>query len=196
MPLIKESLRDRLTRGVPMPVAEAVQITVQILSGLSAAHAQGVVHRDVKPENILLDENGVAKLTDFGIARRITIRRASGGPTLAGTGLPVGTPQYMAPEQLRGEDLDQRADIYALGSVLYEMLTGLTPHIADTPYEVASLVLTAPIAAPFERNPKIWPELEQVMLQARSAASPPTATPTPPASPRRCRTRCWRTRSS
>jgi serine/threonine protein kinase len=168
MPLIKESLRDRLTGGVPLPVADAVQIAVQILSGLGAAHTQGVVHRDVKPENILLDENGVAKLTDFGIARRITIRRASGGPTLAGTGLPVGTPQYMAPEQLRGEDLDQRADIYALGSVLYEMLTGLSPHVADTPYEVASLVLTAPIVEPSSRNPKIWPELEQVMLKALS----------------------------
>ena len=166
MPLMKESLRDRLLRGAPLPVEEAVQIAVQILSGLGAAHAQGVVHRDVKPENILLDENGVAKLTDFGIARRITIQRGSGGPTLASTGLPVGTPQYMAPEQLRGEDLDQRADIYALGSVLYEMLTGLPPHIADTPYEVASLVLTANVAPPTLRNPEIWPELEQVMLKA------------------------------
>ena len=166
MPLIKESLRDRLLRGVPLPVAEAVQIAVQILSGLGAAHAHGVVHRDVKPENILLDEYGVAKLTDFGIARRITIQRGSGGPTLAGTGLPVGTPQYMAPEQLRGEELDQRADIYALGSVLYEMLTGLPPHSAGTPYEVASLVLTASIAPPSSRSPEIWPELEQVMLKA------------------------------
>jgi serine/threonine protein kinase len=166
MPLMKESLRDRLLRSAPLPVEEAVQIAVQILSGLGAAHAQGVVHRDVKPENILLDDNGVARLTDFGIARRITIQRASGGPTLAGTGLPVGTPQYMAPEQLRGEDLDQRADIYALGSVLYEMLTGLPPHIADTPYEVASLVLTANVAPPSERNSEIWPELEQVMLRA------------------------------
>jgi serine/threonine protein kinase len=168
MPLMKESLRDRLLREVPLPVEEAVQIAVQILSGLGAAHAHGVVHRDVKPENILLDDNGVAKLTDFGIARRITIQRASGGPTLAGTGLPVGTPQYMAPEQLRGEDLDQRADIYALGSVLYEMLTGLPPHIADTPYEVASLVLTTDAAPPAARNPAIWPELEQVMLKALS----------------------------
>jgi serine/threonine-protein kinase len=166
MPLMKESLRDRLLRSAPLPVEDAVQIAVQILSGLGAAHAQGVVHRDVKPENILLDDNGVARLTDFGIARRITIQRASGGPTLAGTGLPVGTPQYMAPEQLRGEDLDQRADIYALGSVLYEMLTGLPPHIADTPYEVASLVLTANVAPPSERNPEIWPELEQAMLRA------------------------------
>jgi serine/threonine-protein kinase len=107
-------VRDRLTGGVPASSPR----------GLHAAHearsATGeplrLVHRDVSPQNILIGFNGVAKLTDFGIARRITIRRASGGPTLAGTGLPVGTPQYMAPEQLRGEDLDQRADIYALPS--------------------------------------------------------------------------------
>src|SRR5215831_18804949 len=166
MPLMKESLRDRLLRGVPLPVEEAVQIAVQILSGLSAAHAQGVVHRDVKPENILLDEYGVAKLTDFGIARRITIRRASGGPTLAGTGLPVGTPQYMAPEQLRGDDLDQRTDVYALGAVLYETVTGVAPHVADSPFEVASLALSATIVPPSQRNPQVWPELEQVMLKA------------------------------
>jgi len=168
MPLIKESLRDRLLRGAPLPIADAAQIAVQILSGLSAAHAHGIVHRDVKPENILLDENGVAMLTDFGIARRVAFRRVTGAPTLASTGLPVGTPQYMAPEQLRGEDLDQRADIYALGSVLYETLTGQTPHSADTPYKVASLVLTAPIAAPSSRNPEIWPELEQALLKALS----------------------------
>jgi serine/threonine protein kinase len=168
MPLMRESLRDRLLRGVPLPIVDAVQIAVQILSGLAAAHARGIVHRDVKPENILLDENGVAMLTDFGIARRVAIRRVTGGPTLAGTGLPVGTPQYMAPEQLRGEDLDQRADIYALGSVLYEMLTGLPPHVAETPYGVASLALTAPIAPPATKNPEIWPQLEQVMLKALS----------------------------
>jgi len=168
MPLIKESLRDRLLRGAPLPIADAAQIAVQILSGLSAAHAHGIVHRDVKPENILLDEHGVAMLTDFGIARRVAFRRVTGAPTLASTGLPVGTPQYMAPEQLRGEDLDQRADIYALGSVLYETLTGQTPHSADTPYKVASLVLTAPIAAPSSRNPEIWPELEQALLKALS----------------------------
>ena len=168
MPLMKESLRNRLQRGFSVPVAEAVRISVQILDGLSAAHAQGVVHRDVKPENILLDEHGVAKLTDFGIARRITIPRASGGPTLAGTGLPAGTPQYMAPEQLRGEEVDQRADVYSLAAVLYEMLTGMAPHVAETPYKVASLVLTAPIVAPSLINEAISSELEQVMLKALS----------------------------
>jgi serine/threonine protein kinase len=168
MPLIKESLRERLRRGAPLPIADAVQIAVQILSGLGAAHAHGILHRDVKPENILLGEHGVAMLTDFGIARRVTVRGVTGDPTLAGTGLPVGTPQYMAPEQLSGEDLDQRADIYALGAVLYEMLTGQPPHIADNLFEVASLVLSAPIAAPSSRNMEIWPELEQALLKALS----------------------------
>jgi len=167
MPLMKESLRDRLRRETPLPVVEAIEIMAQILSGLAVAHGHGVVHRDVKPENILLDGTGVAMLTDFGIARRVTVEHA-GGPTLAGTGLPVGTPQYMSPEQLRGEDLDQRADIYSAAAVLYETLTGRPPHVADSPYRVASRVLTAPIVAPSQRNPEVWPELEQAILKALS----------------------------
>ena len=168
MPLLKESLRDRLRRGVPLPLEEATQIAVQTLSGLGAAHAQGVVHRDVKPDNILLDDSGVARLTDFGIARPVEIKKEQDGPTLAGTGLPVGTPQYMAPEQLRGEDLDQRVDIYSLAAVLYEMLTGAPPHVGDTPYKVASLVLTAAIVPPSLINPKIGPDLEEVIMRALS----------------------------
>jgi len=117
---------------------DAVRLVVQIASALSVAHAAGLVHRDVKPENVLLDEKGAAFLTDFGIARPITMSRVGrAAQTLSATGLPVGTPEYMAPEQLRGELVDQRADIYTLGAVLYELLTGHAPHEAETPYEVA-----------------------------------------------------------
>jgi serine/threonine protein kinase len=114
----------------------------------------------------LLDADGNGLLTDFGIARRVAAQHGGDGPTLAGTGLPVGTPQYMSPEQLRGEDLDQRTDVYALGAVLYESLTGIAPHVANSPFEVAALALSASIVPPSQRNPQVWPELEQVVLKA------------------------------
>ena len=167
MPVLKESLRDRIEREGPLSPAEAGRIVVQIAAALDAAHALGLVHRDVKPENILINSEGKALLTDFGIARELSFLRETGtARTLAATGLPVGTPEYMAPEQLRAIDVDQRADIYALGAVLYELLTGAVPHDAATPYEVAALVLTAPITPPSQHNPAIWPELEHVVATA------------------------------
>jgi serine/threonine protein kinase len=166
MPVLEGSLRDLLERQDHLPADEAVRLTQQIASALGAAHELGLIHRDVKPGNILLDTDGNALLTDFGIARRVAAQHSGDGPTLAGTGLPVGTPQYMAPEQLRGEDLDQRTDVYALGAVLYELLTGVAPHVAGSPFEVAALALSAPIVQPTQRNPQVWPELEQVVLKA------------------------------
>ena len=170
MPIMRESLRDRMTREGVLPINESARLVVQIAAALDAAHAQGIVHRDVKPENILLDTDGKAHLTDFGIARDMDFLRQTGtNRTLAATGLPVGTPEYMAPEQLRATPVDQRADIYALGAVLYELLTGRAPHEAATPYEVAALVLTSPITPPAERNPAIWPALNDVVMVALSA---------------------------
>jgi serine/threonine-protein kinase len=167
MPLLHGSLRDRLLKDGPLAPAEAVRLVCQIASALGAAHTLGLVHRDVKPENILLDAEGNALLTDFGIARELAVLRQAGvARTLAGTGMPVGTPEYMAPEQLRGEPCDQRADMYALGAVLYELLTGVAPHEADSPFEVAALVLSAPILPPSQRNPQVWPALEQALQQA------------------------------
>jgi serine/threonine protein kinase len=170
MPILKESLRDRLDREERLAPQDAVRLVVQIASALSVAHAAGLVHRDVKPENVLLDEKGAAFLTDFGIARPITLSRVGrAAQTLSATGLPVGTPEYMAPEQLRGELVDQRADIYALGAVLYELLTGHAPHEADTPYEVAALSLMGQITPPSTRNPQVNPELEDVVMIALSS---------------------------
>ncbi|MBF6589685.1 MAG: serine/threonine protein kinase [Ktedonobacterales bacterium] len=167
MPVLRGSLRERLEREGTLPPADAVELAAQVASGLYAAHQLGLVHRDVKPENILLNTQGQALLSDFGIARQVSFTRPDGAlQTLAATGLPVGTPEYMAPEQLRGGNVDQRADIYALGAVLYELLTGVVPHDAPSPYEVAALVLTAPITPPSARNPAIWPALEHVVLRA------------------------------
>ncbi|HEX6797483.1 MAG TPA: serine/threonine-protein kinase [Ktedonobacterales bacterium] len=167
MPLVPGSLRDSLLRSGTLRTADALAVAIQVASALEAAHAQGIVHRDVKPENILLDRDGHALLTDFGIARELAfLRRAGAVQTLAATGLPVGTPEYMAPEQLRNGPIDQRADVYALGAVLYELLCGVAPHEAGTPYEVAALALTEPIVPPSEHNPKIWPELDDVLLKA------------------------------
>lgn len=167
MPVLKESLRDLLDHQGKLSISESIRVVTEIASGLEVAHSFGLVHRDVKPENILLDNDGRALLTDFGIAREVPVhRQGTASQTLAATGLPVGTPEYMAPEQLRGGQVDQRADIYALGAVLYELLTGRVPHEADTPYEVAALVLTASVTPPSQRNPEISPELEQVVMKA------------------------------
>ncbi len=149
MPLEPGSLRDLLARERTLRPQRAVDIALQLASALTAAHALGIVHRDVKPENVLLSSSGDALLTDFGIARDLaTLRQQGAARTLAASGLPVGTPEYMAPEQLRGESLDQRADEYALGAVIYEMLTGRAPHEANTPYGVAVLVETEPVTPP------------------------------------------------
>jgi len=167
MPVLRESLRDLLDHAGRLPISQSIRIVTEIASGLEVAHGVGLVHRDVKPENILLDQDGRALLTDFGIAREVPFHRhGNAAQTLAATGLPVGTPEYMAPEQLRGGAVDQRADIYALGAVLYELLTGRVPHEADTPYEVAALVLTQSVMPPSQRNAEISLELEQVMMKA------------------------------
>ena len=171
MPVVPGSLRDRLMQVGRLPADEAVELVLQVASALEAAHAAGFVHRDVKPENILLDAQRQALLTDFGIAREVTVLRQAGTMrTLSATGLPVGTPEYMAPEQLRGESADQRVDIYALGAVLYELLTGVVPHEAPTPYEVAALALMAPLTPPSTHNPQIGRPLERVVMRALARA--------------------------
>jgi serine/threonine protein kinase len=169
MPILTESLRDRLDREGPLDPLEAIRICQETASALEAAHEQGLIHRDVKPENILLDGAGSAMLTDFGIARAISQARQGKRETLSSTGLPVGTPEYMAPELLRNESADARMDIYALGAVLYELLTGRAPHEAGTPLEVAALALMTPISPPSRYRLAIWPALEEVIMTALAA---------------------------
>ncbi|HEU0028686.1 MAG TPA: protein kinase [Ktedonobacterales bacterium] len=167
MPLLKESLRDRMEREGQLAPKDAGRVAYAIASALHTAHHFGIVHRDVKPENILMDSDSKPMLTDFGIAREIAALREDGAArTLAATGLPVGTPEYMAPEQLRGQPATAQVDIYALGAVLYEMLTARVPHDASTPYEVATAVLRDPITPPSRLNPTVTPALERVVLAA------------------------------
>src|SRR5438128_3116664 len=120
-----QSLKDKLDRQGPPELRQVLRIGMQIASGLAAAHKQGLVHRDVKPANILL-ENGVerVKITDFGLAR------AADDAILTQSGVVAGTPAYMAPEQAAGEQVDHRADLFSLGSVLYALCTGRPPFRA------------------------------------------------------------------
>ncbi|MCH7776216.1 MAG: protein kinase [Gemmatimonadetes bacterium] len=131
MPYVEgESLRERLDREGKLSVDDGIRITDQVASALSYAHEQGVVHRDVKPENIML-AGDQAIVADFGIARAV---QAAGGEKLTGTGLAIGTPAYMSPEQAMGlEEVDARSDVYALGCVVYEMVVGRTPFEGSTP---------------------------------------------------------------
>jgi serine/threonine-protein kinase len=139
MPYVEgESLRERLERDRQLVIEDALRIAREVADALSYAHAQGVVHRDIKPENILISA-GHAVLADFGIARAIS---EAGDERLTGTGMVLGSPEYMSPEQATGESLDGRADIYALGCVLYEMLSGEPPFVGRTPQAILARRVT------------------------------------------------------
>ena len=127
---LPESLSRVIEGAGALPVERAAAFAIQIARGLAAAHALGIVHRDVKPQNVLIGPDGTAKLTDFGIARGELL------PTMTATGATMGTPYYMSPEQARGERADERSDLYSLGCVLYQMLAGEVPFKGDTPLAV------------------------------------------------------------
>ncbi len=151
------SLEQRLRRGSP-PLSEILKPMRQIAQALDHAHGQGVIHRDLKPGNIMLDESGNAYLSDFGIARVL-------GSQLTGS-LIVGTPAYMSPEQANGLPLDGRSDIYALGVVLFEMLTGRSPYDAETPMAMLLKHISEPMPPVRQFNPAIPAEVEQVISRA------------------------------
>ena len=141
--LAGEPLDARLSKSSCTP-ADAVQIGLQMLSALGAMHERGLVHRDVKPSNVFLTPHGV-KLLDFGLARPITdatvkVENATSGQ-ITRPGMIVGTPRYMSPEQIRGLNADQRADIYAVGAVLFEMLAGRPPFLGDNMFDLAQAIL-------------------------------------------------------
>ncbi|HEX4914395.1 MAG TPA: serine/threonine-protein kinase, partial [Vicinamibacterales bacterium] len=138
-----ETLRARLTRGM-LPVRQAVDISTAIVGALAAAHARGVVHRDLKPENVMLTATGDVKVLDFGIAKSVALPDATTGvgPTqLTAAGVAIGTPSYMAPEQLAGTTVDHRSDQFALGVLLFEMVTGTRPFKGATTAELSASIL-------------------------------------------------------
>ncbi|MBZ0287459.1 MAG: serine/threonine protein kinase, partial [Anaerolineae bacterium] len=155
------TLKDVLDQG-RLPYDEIVYMMRQIASALDYAHRRGIIHRDIKPSNIMIDAEGNAFLTDFGIARM-----TEAGQGLTQTGYAVGTPGYMSPEQGMGEEeVDGRADIYSLGVMLFQMLTGRLPYQAETPLATILKHMHDPIPKPSGVNPDISPDVDAVLTRA------------------------------
>ncbi|MCA9658817.1 MAG: serine/threonine protein kinase [Myxococcales bacterium] len=162
-----ESLHQRLTRlGRPMTPAELRPLLAMLCDGLAAAHAAGVVHRDLKPANILIDRGGQVKLIDFGIARMAHV------DGMTATGMVIGTAEYMAPEQIRGGGIDARTDIYALGVIAFQALTGQPPFVGETPIAVSLAHCTEPVPAPRTITPQLPAAWESLILRALEKSPP------------------------
>src|SRR5438445_5652478 len=164
MPYVEgESLRDRLSREQQLPIEDAVSIACEVASALSYAHSHDVIHRDVKPENILLS-GGEAIVADFGIAGALD---AAGGSKLTRTGVVLGTPAYMSPEQAAGEQaLDGRCDVYGLGCVLYEMLTGEPPFTGPTSQAIIAKRFSDPVPSARRLRETIPVPLDRAIVKA------------------------------
>jgi serine/threonine-protein kinase len=153
------TLKELLVRNGPTPVPIALDYARQILSALSFAHRNGIIHRDIKPHNIVVGPDGRLKVTDFGIAR-------SGASQVTEAGSIVGTAQYLSPEQARGAPVDPRSDLYSLGIVLYEMLTGKVPFTGDTPVEIAMKHLSQVPEPPSKLRPNVPHDLDAIVMRA------------------------------
>ena len=156
------TLRDLLGERGWFPPREALAIMVPLLSGLAAAHTAGIVHRDVKPENVLIAPDGHLKVVDFGLARALSVSSQTR------TGVIIGTVAYLAPEQVTGTSADARTDVYAAGIVLFELLTGVKPHTGDGPLAVAYKHVNETVPAPSRFVQGIPPEVDRLVLQATS----------------------------
>jgi serine/threonine protein kinase len=155
------TLRFLLDQTGRLPLTAGLRVAKQLCAGLGAAHQVGVIHRDIKPENMIIEPSGNAKLMDFGIAR--PVQRVAPGQTQAG--FIVGTPHYLAPEQLEGKEPDQRADIYACGVVLFELFTGSLPFSGDNPMQVILKHLNEEPPRPSAVWSQMPGELEQIILR-------------------------------
>lgn len=156
------TLKDKMEAGRPLPLNEIDRIFTQLADALSYAHSHGVVHRDLKPANALIDSFGNVFLTDFGIAKLLE----SASPRLTQTDAVMGTPAYISPEQAQGMPVDQRSDIYSLGIILYEMVTGGVPFVADTPLAVLFKHISDPLPLPSKVKPDVPEAIEKVILKA------------------------------
>jgi tRNA A-37 threonylcarbamoyl transferase component Bud32 len=163
MPYVEgESLRDRLRREGQLPVEDTIRIAREVADALECAHQHGIVHRDIKPENILLSRDH-ARVADFGVARAV---EAAGAGQLTETGLVVGTPAYMSPEQASGGPVDARSDLYALGCVLYEMLAGEAPYTGPTAQAIVAKAAAAPVPSLRPVRPDVPGAVDQAIRRA------------------------------
>src|SRR6201996_1702515 len=151
------SLKQRIRQEAPLDPVRAIDITIQILKAARFAHRRGVIHRDLKPHNVIVDDADQAKVTDFGIAR-------AGASDMTETGSIMGTAQYLSPEQAQGHAVSASSDVYSVAVVLYELLTGRVPFDAESAVTIALKHVSESPTAPTSVNPRIPPELEQIVL--------------------------------
>ena len=157
-----DTLKQYLRRTKDVSLTEVMRIMTAVADALDYAHKRGILHRDVKPSNIMISTDGQPYLTDFGLARI-----ASLGESTLSRDMMLGTPQYISPEQAQGNrELDARTDIYSLGIVLYELVVGRVPFTGDTPYAIIHNHIFTPLPPPREMNPMVTPEVELVLLRA------------------------------
>jgi len=154
-----EDLKSMIRMTRQLSVGTVVNIAKQVCEGLTEAHRLGVVHRDLKPQNLMIDKEGNARIMDFGIARSLKVKG------ITGAGVMIGTPEYMSPEQVEGKDIDQRSDIYSLGVILYEMVTGQVPFEGDTPFTIGVKHKSEIPKDPKELNTQIPEDLSRVILK-------------------------------
>src|SRR5256885_1834628 len=156
------TLKEVLAAEGRLMPRRALEITADICAALEFSHRHGIIHRDIKPGNVMLTQTGQVKVMDFGIARAL----ASGASTMTQTSAVIGTAQYLSPEQARGEAVDARSDVYATGCVVYELLCGHPPFVGDNPVSVAYQHVREDPRAPSESNRDVTPDVDAVVLKA------------------------------
>ena len=154
-----EDLKKLIRKTSQLGAGRAVSIAKQVCDGLAEAHRLGTIHRDLKPQNIMVDEDGNARIMDFGIARSLR------GKGITGAGVMIGTPEYMSPEQVEGKEVDERSDIYSLGVILFEMVTGRVPFEGDTPFTIGVKHKSEQPRNPRELNAHIPEDLSRLILR-------------------------------
>lgn len=161
---LTKRLEELSAKGEWLPLQETLKIILQVAEAMAYAHRQGMIHRDIKPSNIMLNEQGNAVLTDFGLAKILS------GPTYTATNATIGTPAYMSPEQGMGETGDGRSDIYALGVLLFQMVTGRLPYQATTPLATLMKHINEPVPSPLKYNPNVPAGVQQMIGKAMAKA--------------------------